>query len=122
MAAPATLRLSSNEREALQRLEVVIRHLRTAIDPNVPSQVIQAFLVVAQNEGQPLNEYARLLGSNLSTASRQFLDLGERNRRMEKGYMLLDRHVDPANLRVNRYFLTAKGQLLLRSLVETIGS
>lgn len=122
MAAPASSHLSSDERRALQRLEIVIRDLRTAIDPNVPSQVIQAFLVVAQNEGQPLTEYARLLGSNLSTASRQFLDLGERNRRMEKGYMLLERQVDPANLRVARYFLTAKGRLLLRSLVETIGS
>mgnify|MGYP001235187786 CR=1 FL=1 len=122
MAALATLHLSSNEREALQRLEMVIRDLRTAIDPNVPSQVIQAFLVVAQNEGQPLTEYARLLGTNLSTASRQFLDLGERNRRMEKGYMLLDRHVDPANLRVIRYFLTAKGRLLLRSLIEAMGA
>ena len=122
MAASASIHLSPTEREALQRLETVIRDLRTAIDPNVPSQVIQAFLIVAQNEGQPLTEYARLLGSNLSTASRQFLDLGERNRKMEKGYMLLDRHVDPADLRVNRYFLTAKGRLLLRSLVARIGS
>ena len=121
MAASATSPLSSSERVALQRLDDAIRHLRTAIDPNVPSQVIQALLAVAQNEGQPLSDYARLLGTNLSTASRQFHDLGERNRKMEPGYKLIERQVDPSDLRVNRYFLTTKGRLLVRSLFEAWG-
>lgn len=114
--------LSEGERAALRRLEKAIRLMRTAIDPHVPTQVAQAFLAVAMNEGLTLTEYANILGTNISTASRQMLDLGERNRKLEPGYMLVDRKVDPMNLRVNRYTLTGRGRLLLVELVETMGS
>lgn len=113
--------LTDSDKLTLQRLEKALRELRTAIDPNVPTQVIQAFVVVAQNEGQTLSAYAAQIGTNVSTASRHFLDLGERNRKMEKGYMLIDRRVDPSNLRINRYFLTTRGRLLLKSLIDTMG-
>lgn len=113
--------LTGHEKTALRALDRAIRELRTAIDPNVPTQVIQAVLVVAQDEGQTLSDYARRLGANISTASRHFLDLGERNRKMEKGYQLIERQVDPKNLRINRYYLTTKGRLLIQSLVESMG-
>lgn len=110
--------LTDVEIARLRSLEKAIRELRTAIDPNVPTQVIHAFLMVAQNEGQTLSTYANRLGTNISTASRHFLDLGDHNRKLEKGYMLFDRKVDPKNLRINRYFLTTKGRLLVKSLVD----
>lgn len=113
--------LSSEEKAALRRLEVAIREMRTAIEPNVPSQVMQAFLIVARTEGQTLTAYAHELGTSISTASRHFLDLGERNRKLEKGHMLIDRRVDPGNLRVNRYYLTAKGRLLVQALIASEG-
>lgn len=121
MAAPKNSPLISPDKAALKRLERALRELRTAIAPNVPTQVVQAFLAVALNEGKSLTDYASMLDTNVSTASRQMLDLGERNRKGEKGYMLVDRQVDSANLRVNRYFLTSKGRLLLTSLLETLG-
>lgn len=121
MAASSKYALSSSDRAALRGFESAIRKLRAAIDPNASTQVIHAFLAVAQDEGQSLTEYANLLGTNISTASRQFLDLGDRNRKGEKGYMLVDRRVVSDNLRVNRYFLTSKGRLLLTSLLETLG-
>ncbi len=40
---------------------------------------------------------------------------------MEKGYQLIDRQVDPSNFRINRYFLTAKGRLLVQSLIDSMG-
>ncbi|WP_292632631.1 MULTISPECIES: hypothetical protein [unclassified Novosphingobium] len=110
--------LTDAESTTLRNLEKAIRELRTAIDPNVPTQVVHAFLMVAQDEGQTLSTYAHQLGTNISTASRHFLDLGDQNRKLEKGYMLIDRKADPRNLRINRYFLTTKGRLLIKSLVD----
>lgn len=103
---------------AVRRLERALRQVRTAIDPLVPTQVVQAFLAVAVNEGRTLTELAEALGTNVSTASRQLLDLGDRNRKMEDGYKLVDRQADPMNLRVNRYTLTPKGKLLIQELAE----
>lgn len=107
---------TDDEEVGIKRLERALRQVRTAIDPTVPTQLVQAFLAVGLHEGQTLTELADLLGTNISTASRQLLDLGERNRKMEPGYGLVDRKVDPMNLRVNRYTLTPKGRLLIREL------
>lgn len=110
--------MSSEENEGIKRMERALRQVRTAIDPTVPTQLVQAFLAVGLNEGQTLTELAEHLGTNISTASRQLLDLGERNRKMEPGYNLVDRRADPMNLRVNRYSLTPKGRLLLKELAD----
>src|SRR3546814_10232505 len=90
-----------------------------AIGPTIPTQLVQTFVDVALNEGKSLGELAELVGSNASTVSRHLLDLGERNRRMEPGYGLVDRRVDPMELRKNSYFLTPKGKALARSEEHT---
>lgn len=110
--------IEEDDLTAVKRLERALRQVRTSIDPLVPTQVVQAFLAVAANEGKTLTELAEVLGTNLSTASRQLLDLGDRNRKMEQGYMLVDRQVDPMNLRINRYTLTPKGRLLIKELAS----
>ena len=112
--------MSEEERRmrGLKRFERAVGQVRTSIDPLVPTQLVQAFLTVAMEEGMTLTEISERLGTNLSTASRQLLDLGERNRKMEPGYMLVNRIVDPNNLRVNRYTLTPKGKLLVNQLVD----
>jgi DNA-binding MarR family transcriptional regulator len=102
----------------IKRLDRALRQVRMSIDPLVPTQLVQAFLTVAANEGLTLTEISDKLGTNLSTASRQLLDLSDRNRKMEPGYQLVCRTVDPSNLRVNRYTLTNKGKLLVDELVE----
>src|SRR3546814_8246995 len=78
--------------------------------------LFRSFVDVALNEGKSLGELAELVGSNASTVSRHLLDLGERNRRMEPGYGLVDRRVDPMELRKNSYFLTPKGKALAASI------
>lgn len=114
----ADMNNDDENRKAVRKLERALRQARTAIDPLVSTQLMQAFLAVALNEGKTLTEIAEQLGSNLSTASRQLLDLGDRNRKLEPGYMLVDRKVDPMNLRVNRYTLTPKGKLLYQELAQ----
>lgn len=106
------------ELAAAKRGYRLLRQLRTSIDPNVPTQLAQAFYAVWLNEGQTLTDIAESLGTNISTASRQLLDLADRNRKGEPGYGLIDRKVDPTNLRVNRYTLTPKGRLLAKELAD----
>lgn len=112
--------MTNEERKmkGIKRLDRAMRQVRTSIDPLVPTQMVQAFLTVAANEGCTLTEISEKLGTNLSTASRQLLDLSDRNRKMEEGYKLVERNTDPANLRVNRYTLTRKGKLLIDELVD----
>lgn len=111
--------MSDERREkGVKRLDQAMRQVRTSIDPLVPTQMVQAFLTVAANEGCTLTEIAEKLGTNLSTASRQLLDLSDRNRKMQEGYKLVERQADPTNLRVNRYTLTPKGKLLVNELVD----
>lgn len=110
--------MSPDNADGIKRLERVLRQVRTSIEPTVPTQLVQAFLAVSLNEGQSLGELAERLGTSISTASRQLLDLGERNRKKEPGYGLVDRKIDPMNLRVNRYTLSPKGRLLIKELAQ----
>lgn len=108
--------------KALATVERVLRQARAAIDPNVPTQLVQAFVLVAMNEGKSLTELAKLAGSSASTASRHLLDLGERNRKKEPGYGLVNRQNDPMSLRTNIYTLTARGRLVATTLAEAANS
>ncbi|KMS60220.1 MarR family transcriptional regulator [Novosphingobium barchaimii LL02] len=112
--------MTDEERIAIRKLYRAQRQVRASIGPQVPSQVVQAFLAVADNEGLTLTELADILGTNVSTASRQMLDLSDRNRKMEAGHNLISRTPDPMNLRVNRYTLTPKGRILIQELAETM--
>jgi DNA-binding MarR family transcriptional regulator len=106
--------------DAVAKLERLMGQVRSSIDPAVPAQLVQTFLVVAQHEGKSLREIQERLDASMSTVSRHLLDLGERNRKMEPGYGLVDRRPNPVNLRENTYKLTPKGSLLIRQLVQII--
>ena len=114
--------LSPQEREALQRLFRALRHFRAMMGPTVPSQVIQAFLAVALEEGKPISDYAALLGSNISTASRHFMDLSDRNRTKGEGHMMVVRQRNPMNEREVLMSLSGQGNLMRRLVLETMGS
>lgn len=112
--------LSPAEHAALQRLYRAISHFRSHMGPTVPSQVIQAFLAVALDEGRPLNEYASRLGANQSTASRHFMDLADRNRYKGDGHKLIMRRDNPMNEREKLMTLTGQGKLMRQLVLETL--
>lgn len=88
--------------------------------PTVPSQVIQAFLAVALEEGRPMHEYAAILGSNLSTTSRHFMDLSDRDRAKREGHMMVVRQRNPLNEREVLMSLSSQGKLMRRLVLETL--
>jgi hypothetical protein len=52
---------------------------------DMPAQYILSFLLVAMDEGKSVSEYAQAVGVSNSVMSRHLLDIGERNRHLEKG-------------------------------------
>lgn len=106
--------------DAVRKMERLIAQVRTSIDPKIPAQVVQTFLIVALNEGATVTEIAQHVGSNLSTVSRHLLDLGDYDRRQQPGYKLVERTLDPKELRKVNYVLTPKGRLLVDALARVM--
>jgi DNA-binding MarR family transcriptional regulator len=105
---------------------MLVRNLLGALEPffqlkgTLPTRCIQAFLLVAEEEGLSVNEYARRANMSMSTMSRNLLDIGERNRHMEKGFGLVASRNNPMNLREKEYYLTDTGRALLHSITRQL--
>lgn len=109
--------MEDEDRQALQRLYAALDEVK-GISLHMPVGQLMAFLVVALNEGKPMKDLAKIADSNISTMSRQLIDLGQRNRRMEPGYMLIEQRQNPMNLRENQYSVTLKGNHLLKGILK----
>jgi len=80
------------------------------------SLALSAFLAVAQEEGLSVTEYAKRVGVPKSTMSTHLLEIGDRNRKKEKGVGLVTSRANPSNRREREYMLTPRG----RDLAEKI--
>lgn len=109
--------MEDEDRQALQRLYAALDEVK-GISLHMPIGQLMAFLVVALNEGKSMKELTKIANSNISTMSRQLIDLGQRNRRMEPGYMLIEQRQNPMNLRENQYSVTLKGNHLLKGILK----
>jgi DNA-binding MarR family transcriptional regulator len=84
----------------------------------MPLQYVTTFLLVALNEGRGVTEYAEMAGVSQSVMSRHLLDIGERDRYMEKGFGLITYRPNPFELRKHEVFLTDKGRALAHEIVR----
>ena len=109
--------MEDEDRQALQRLYAALDEVK-GISIHMPVGQLMAFLVVAMNEGKAMKDLVKIADSNVSTMSRQLIDLGQRNRRMEPGYMLIEQRQNPMNLRENQYSVTLKGNHLLKGILK----
>lgn len=88
------------------------REIRTTM----PLQYMATFLMVALDEGKSVGEYAVKANVSPSVMSRHILDIGARNRHMEKGFDLVFTKQNPQNLREHTVFLSDKGRALIHKL------
>ena len=111
----------ANRTEAQSAL---IGQMLTALDPffrirgTMPARHVQAYLLVAQKEGQSVTELAKRADMPVTTMSRNLLDMGERNRYFEEGDGLLVGEDNPLNRRERLYSLSHKGRALLASIMK----
>ena len=90
------------------------------LKPLISASGIEAFLLVAQKEGQTMGDYAKLAGLSPTTMSRHLLDVGERDRHFEAGLGLVESRDNIMNRRERLYYLTHKGRALLASLLPKV--
>lgn len=101
-----------------------VKSLLGALEPfkelrgTMPLQYVTAFLLVAQEEGLGVGNYAERAGVSVSVMSRHLLDIGERNRSMEEGFGLVTYRPNPMELRKHEYMLTDKGRALIHRIVR----
>lgn len=103
----------------------IIKQMLAMFDPlfnvrgTMPARCIQAFLLVAQEEGLSVGEYAKRAGVSPTTMSRNLLDMSVRDRNYEEGAGLIEGKENVLNRREKLYSLTPKGRALLASIVLT---
>lgn len=118
-----TTRVANNPNRSEEQL-AVIKQLLHSLDPffrirgTMPARHVQAYLLVAQKEGQTVTELAKRADQPITTMSRNLLDMGERNRYFEEGAGLVVGQDNVLNRREKLYGLTPKGRALLASITK----
>ena len=109
----------------------IIQSLLLALEPlsNIRSsrgpvllRLATAFLVVASNEGQGLNEYARRLGIDRSVMSRFIHELADRSRNGGPGLGLVSIDEGGRPNRQQEISLTKKGRAVARTMQRSLRS
>jgi DNA-binding MarR family transcriptional regulator len=88
----------------------------------LPARSLQAFLLVAEKEGDSVQDYAQRAEMSASTMSRNLLDIGERNRYNHPGHGLVIGRDHLANRRLREYHLTEKGRALIKTISKQIAN
>ena len=105
-------KLSEDDRDAVKRLLNCLDVFKS-LRGTMPLQYVMAFLLVAEEEGLGVIDYAKRAGVSVSVMSRHLLDIGDRNRHMAEGFGLVTHRANPMELRKHEYFLTEKGRQIL---------
>ena len=108
-------KLSDEDRKSVHGLLGALEPFRV-LRQTMPLQYVTAFLLVAEEEGLGVGDYAKMAGVSVSVMSRHLLDIGERNRDMEPGFGLVSYRSNPLELRKHEYFLTDKGRAVLHKI------
>ncbi|MEL7025163.1 MAG: MarR family winged helix-turn-helix transcriptional regulator [Pseudomonadota bacterium] len=92
-----------------------LTYARDHIAPDVTVQRLLVLLHVARSEGLSQNELAQQLAGISTTAlSRNLADLSAVTSRKTPGPALIEQHLDQANLRKKRIYLTDKGHRFMK--------
>jgi DNA-binding MarR family transcriptional regulator len=104
------------------------RALRLALEPfytmrrDVPLSYLRTFLLIAEEEGLGVNEYAGIGDIAPSVMTRNILDIGSLNRHKQEGLALVTNERDPFDLRKHNVKVTPKGRTLVRQWVTVLRS
>ena len=91
-----------------------------SLKQTLPARSIQALLLVAEYPGESVSEHARRAGISTSSMCRILLDLGPRDRKMQKGFGLIFNRDNPENLSHKQYFLTSDGEAFLARVLRNL--
>lgn len=90
------------------------------LSPSLPLSHMEGFLQVAIKQGLGTVEYAQRLEYNKDNTSRILGVMGERPRKLEEPYRLIEQCDDPVDSRKTHYYVTAKGNQVLKKVVQEL--
>ena len=105
------------EREQFKRLQRTVRVLKK-INQQFPVSFLDGLLEIALKQGLGSTEYAERLDTSKGNGSRILGTLGDRPRRTEVVYEFITQEDDPLDSRKTHYFITTKGNALLKQLAR----
>lgn len=111
--------LTDEERAAARALRLAIEPFYQ-MRPNVPLSYLRTFLLIAEEEGLGVADYAEQANIAPSVMTRNMLDIGERNRHKEEGMNLIVTERDPFDLRKHNTRVTPKGKGTVRQWVSAL--
>lgn len=93
------------------------------LDPLVPAQTIQCFLLIASAQGQDIHmrDLQDQMGMVSSSVSRNVAALSQHHRLGKPGLDLVEAYEDPADRRYKRVRLKPKGRQLKARLEHLVG-
>lgn len=115
--------LTDAEVLAATRLKDIFALMGAEISPTITPIMLEVFMAVALHPDQSATDYAnRVEGEDVQSIVKKLDKLGEKGRRNEEGYKLLDKRQSPHHGNVKLYTLSIKGRALLKKLTKTLGA
>jgi DNA-binding MarR family transcriptional regulator len=111
--------LDEEARAAARTLRLAIEPF-IALKPGMPMSYFRTFLLVAEEEGLGVNDYAGKVESSPTVMTRNLLDIGDRNRLREEGLGLITQERDLFDLRRHNAKVTPKGKALMHKMITAL--
>lgn len=107
------------EMASFKKLLRAFEHFKK-LSPSMPLSYMEGMLHVALKQGLGTVEYAQRMEYNKDNTSRILGVMGARPRRTEDPYHLLEQCNDPVDSRKTHYYVTTKGNQLLKKLHQEL--
>jgi DNA-binding MarR family transcriptional regulator len=108
---------SDEEREQFKKLQRALRVVKR-VSKQFPISYLEGFLEIALKQGLGTSEYAERLEESKGNGSRLLGTLGDRSRRTEIALNWIEQVDDPQDSRKTHYYISPKGNAVLKQIVR----
>lgn len=108
---------SPEEAAEMQRFLRSLAHFKK-LSAAFPQSYMEALLKIALKPGLGTGEYAERIDTSSPNCSRILGILGDRPRRSNEHYSLIEQQDDPIDARKTHYYLTAKGYNVIKKILQ----
>jgi DNA-binding MarR family transcriptional regulator len=117
LSSDSQKKITGTDKKAIQNLLWALKPLANLYRP-MPLQFVTTFLLVALDEGQGVNAYARAAGIHRAVMSRNLHAIGDRARNGGPGLGLVTMQPHPSDPVRSRIILTSKGRLVAKEIIR----
>lgn len=111
--------LSADMQQQMQLVSLVLDEFKK-LRKDMPLSHAICFLMVAEEEGLTVSQYADKAKVGQTVMTRWLFDIGSHSRTRDPGLGLVQQRSDPNDLRKHQTFLTDKGRQLAHSLARVL--